>query len=123
MAYPNDQGQDAGAIPVRVVAGGSGGGATGFAFQAVIVTTGTAVQLSSHSLENGCVVKSLSSNSVLRQTTAPNAALTNVVDGTGNGYILEPGEAAPYSAASNITNTNQIYVNGQAGDVFSVIGA
>lgn len=104
----------------------SGSNATTFCDQAVIAVTGTAVALPSHALKNGCIVKSLSTNSALRQTTSTSATLGILVAGASGaaaGYILEPGEAAPYAAASNLTNANQIFVNGQAGDVFSIIGS
>lgn len=109
--------------------GGGGGGSTtavSFCDQVVIAVTGTPVGFASHAMVNGCVVKSLSSNSALRQTTSTSATVNTAVAGASGltaGYILEPGEAAPYAAASNLTNTNQIYVNGQAGDVFSCIGS
>jgi len=97
-----------------------------FCDQVVIVNTGVAVALPAHPMKNGCVVKSLSGNSALRQTTSTSATLSNAVAGASGaaaGYILEPGEAAPYSVSASLTNTSQIYVNGQAGDVFSMIGS
>jgi hypothetical protein len=115
---------DAAGNPVNPAGQGSSGNA--FCDQAVIVATGVAQALPAHAVSSGVIVKSLSSNSALRQTTSTNAALTNAMagaSGVGAGYILEPGEAAPYSAAANLTNTSQIYVNGQIGDVFSITGS
>ena len=105
--------------------GGSGSGTT-FADQVKIVTSGVAVQLPAHAIANGVIVKSLSTNNPSRQTTSVSATLTNSTSGASGatqGYILEPGEAAPYSVSTTLTNTNQIYVNGYAGDIFSIIGS
>lgn len=104
----------------------TGSNATTFCDQVVIAATGTAVALPAHAMKNSCIVKSKSTNSSLGQTTSTSATLGILVAGASGaaaGYILDPGEAAPYAAASNLTNTNQIYVNGQAGDVFSIIGS
>lgn len=97
-----------------------------FCDQAVISVTGTPVPLPAHAMTSSCIVKSLSSNSAARQTTSLSATLSNATAGASGataGYILEPGEAAPYAASTNLTNTNQIYVNGQQGDIFSIIGS
>ncbi len=93
-------------VPSIVVAG-----------QVVIATTGMPVQLPSAALQNGIVVKSLTTNSTASQTIG-GAGLTNAVDGTGNGYVMLPGEAAAFAVA----NANLIYVNGTAGDVFTYQG-
>lgn len=85
--------------------------------QTKIVVTGTAVRLPSNALINGLIVKSKITNNVARQTVGT-SAVTNIVDGTGNGYILEPGEAASFA----VTNSNAIWVNGTAGDIFSFEG-
>ena len=54
-----------------------------------------------------------SANGVVGGTT-----VTNTQDGTGNGYIIQPGEAAP--AATN--QASSVCVNGTAGDVYTYIG-
>lgn len=112
---------DADPLPVYVQDGAGGTPSPTVAGQVIIAVTNTAVQLPSNSIKNGVVIKSLSTNSSLRQTTSTDSALVNTVTGSGThaGYILEPGEAAPFI----VSDTNQIYVNGQAGDIFSFIGS
>ncbi len=85
--------------------------------QVKIATTGTAVQLPAAALQNGLVVKSLNNNSPAMQTIGA-AGLSNAIDGTGNGYILLPGEAASFA----VPNANLVYVNGTAGDIFAFEG-
>lgn len=107
---------DAAGNPINPATGAGGNPATVKTSQAVIAVTGTAVQLSVASvpLVNGLIVKSKSSNNAAGQTVGP-AGVTNVTNGTGNGYILDAGEAASFG----VTNVNAVYVNGTAGDVFS----
>ncbi len=88
-----------------------------FTGQVKIVTTGVAVQLPDHVLTNGIVIKSLATNSASMQTIGP-SGVTNAVDGTGNGYIMAPGEASSFA----VPNANLLYVNGTAGDVFTYEG-
>lgn len=85
--------------------------------QVKIATTGTAVALPNVSLVNGIVVKAKTSNAT--QTSASPgvvgpAGVTTVIDGTGSGYPLAPGEAASFACS----NANAVSVNGTAGDVF-----
>lgn len=86
--------------------------------QVKIAVTGTAVQLASNSLSVGLIVKSKSTNNAALQTTGA-STVTFTIDGTGNGYILEPGEAASFA----VNNSNVIWVNGTAGDIFSYEGS
>lgn len=91
--------------------------ATVFTGQVKIVTTGTAVQLPAAVLINGLSVMSLISNSTLKQTMG-GTGISNVVDGTGNGIIRQPGEGWGFG----VPNANYIWVNGQAGDIFTYGG-
>lgn len=83
--------------------------------QALIAVTGTAVRLTpSNILVNGLIVRSLVTNNSTGQTVG-GSGVTNVVNGTGNGYILQPGEAAAFG----VTNVATLFVNGTAGDIFT----
>ena len=85
--------------------------------QIKIAVTGTAVQLPSNVLTNGVVVKSKGTNATTYQTVG-SSNVTTTVDGTGNGYILAPGEAASFG----VTNTNAVWCNGTVGDIFTFEG-
>ena len=85
--------------------------------QLTISTTGTAVCLPPGTLTNGVIIKSLSTNNATGATVGP-YTVTNTVSGTGNGYIIFPGEAAPF--ASNFPPG--ICINGTAGDIFTYVG-
>lgn len=85
--------------------------------QIVIAVTGTAVCLPSNALTNGVIVKSLLSNNAAKQTVG-GASVTNTVNGTGNGYILQPGEASSFG----VTNSSAVCGNGTAGDIFTYSG-
>jgi hypothetical protein len=82
--------------------------------QVKIAVTGTAVQLQSNALVNGLIIKSISSNNAANQTVGA-STVTNTTDGTGNGYILFPGEAASFG----VSNSNAVWVNGTIGDIFT----
>jgi len=103
--------------------GGGGGGGSGgvntnvIVGQVKIATTGTRVQLPSNALANGLIVKSLSANAAAGATIG-GASVSNAVDGTGNGYVLAPGEASSFA----VSNSNLLYVNGTAGDIFTYEG-
>ena len=88
--------------------------------QVKIAVTGTAVQLSSTSyvLQNGVVIAAKNSNTT--SDTIGNSSVTNVIDGTGNGIIIDSGAMVGICAGINI---NSIYVNGTAGDSFSYAGS
>ena len=88
--------------------------------QVKIATTGTAVQLSSGSyvLQNGLIVYGKTGNSALG--TVGTSAVTDTVDGTGNGMLVPAGAGISVGAGVNI---NAIYVNGTIGDIFSYVGS
>jgi hypothetical protein len=85
--------------------------------QAVISSGGVAVQLPSGALKNGVIISARSTNS--GDITIGNRNVTNTEDGTGSGYILEPGSSVSYG----VTNTNVIWINGSTGDVVSWSGS
>jgi len=85
--------------------------------QAIIVVTGTAVQLATNALVNGLVVKAKSTNNSTCGTVG-GASITNDYTGSGNGYGLCPGEASSFA----VGNSNLLYVNGTAGDIFTFEG-
>lgn len=109
-----------GNLKVNVAANGSPGPTNPSTFvtgQLIIVTTGTQVCAPSAALQNGLIVKSLPSNSSNKQTIGP-TGVTNVVNGSGNGYVLSPGEAG----SVGIANASSVCVNGTVGDIFTYIG-
>ena len=84
--------------------------------QAVIAVTGTAVRLSAVSVElptASVLVYAKGSNNATGGTVGA-AGVTNAVNGTGNGYILESGQ----SVVIMTDNVNLVWVNGTAGDIF-----
>lgn len=85
--------------------------------QAKITVTSTAVQLSANTLTNGVIISAKSTNAA--SITIGGASVTNTVDGTGNGYILEAGASVSFA----ISNTNLLYINGTAGDIISFAGS
>ena len=88
--------------------------------QKAIAVTGTAVQLSAASvpLPSGMVIVAAHPDNTAAITVGA-AAVTNTVDGTGNGAILAPGEAIVVYVA----NVNLIYINGTANDIASYSAA
>ena len=85
--------------------------------QVVIAVTGTAVVLSAASvaLPAGTVlVSALEANNAAGGTVG-GVAVTNIVNGAGNGFILEAGK----STVVNADDLADVYVNGTAGDIFS----
>ena len=88
--------------------------------QKKVGVTGTAVQLSAASvpLPSGMVIVAAHPDNAAAITVGA-AAVTNTVDGTGNGAILAPGEALAFFAA----NVNLIYINGTANDIASYSAA
>lgn len=105
---------DPGSPIAVVVSPGSPTLATG---QAIVASTGTAVQLPSHALVNGVIITAHGTNAAAVVIGGPGVA--NALTGSGNGAELAPG--ASVSAA--VTNTNQLYINGAAGDWVSFIGS
>lgn len=85
--------------------------------QAKIASTGTAVQLGSNTLTNGVIITALSTNTA--SITVGGSSVTNTTNGTGNGYILEAGASASWA----VSNTNQLWINGTAGDIVSFAGS
>jgi len=82
--------------------------------QKVIAVTGTAVSLSATSVElptSLVIVYALSTNTEA-MVVGP-ATATNVKDGSGNSYILEPGQSVAIMAG----DLASVYINGIAGDV------
>ena len=98
------------------VAGLGGGQNTVLSGQKKIATTGTAVQLGSGALVNGVIITA-NINNAAPISIGP-VGVNNTQDGTGNGYILNPGTSIAYSA----TNLSPIYINGTAGDFVSYSG-
>ncbi|MHC5536676.1 hypothetical protein ACYOEI_00195 [Singulisphaera rosea] len=85
--------------------------------QAIIAVTGTAVQLPSHALINGVIVTAHGTNAA--SITIGGSSVTNTLTGSGNGVEL----AAGASVSAAVSNTNQLWVNGTAGDWISFIGS
>ena len=85
--------------------------------QAKIVVTGTAVQLGTNTLLNGVIITAASAN--VATITIGTSAVTNTVDGTGNGYILAAGASISFA----VNNTNVLYINGTAEDIISFSGS
>jgi len=85
--------------------------------QAVIAVTGTAVALSAVALAlpaGTVLVSALAANDATGGSVG-GATVTDDVDGTGNGFILEAGK----STVVNADDLADVYVNGVAGDIFS----
>lgn len=85
--------------------------------QKAVAVTGTAVNLPDNKLSNGVILTAKSTNSGNILVGMSNVSVTE--DGSGNGYILEPGNSVSYG----VTNTNTIWVNGSASDVVSWSGS
>ena len=86
--------------------------------QVVIAATGTAVQLPSNVAVNGVRITAHPLNTAPTKLIGGTVGIVGVTDatsGSGNGELIQPGTALGYSAS----NTNQLYVNGIAGDIFT----
>jgi hypothetical protein len=83
-----------------------------------IATSGTQVQLSASSvvLTNGLYVKALFSNTAAISVGL--TGVTNTVDGSGNGFILGPGEGQFFP----VNNLNLLFCNGTSGDACTFEG-
>lgn len=79
--------------------------------------TTSAVQLGANTLTNGVIFSALSTN--VGNIFIGGSGVNATVDGTGTGYILEPGASISFAA----TNTNLYYVIGTANDVLSFAGS
>lgn len=85
--------------------------------QVKISSTGTAVQLTAGGLSNGIILQAKSTNSA--NLLLGTSGVTRTEDGTGNGFILEPGNSITFAA----DNASDIYVNGVTGDILSYAGS
>lgn len=85
--------------------------------QAKIASSGTAQQLPLHSSVNGFILTAKSTNT--NPIVVGDASVTNTVDGTGNGYILEPGASVSTAKLA----LKDIYIIGSSGDVISFAAA
>ncbi|MGC9395397.1 MAG: hypothetical protein ACP5J4_11135 [Anaerolineae bacterium] len=82
--------------------------------QAVIAVTGTAVALAAVATPlptSSVLVAALSTNGAMM--TVGGAGVTNTVDGSGNGFILEAGQ----SVVIMTDDLADVYVNGTANDI------
>ena len=104
-------------VNVKATTGGGGLATVPLCGQAKIAVTGTRVQLGSNVLTNGVIVSAKSGNAAV--VTIGGSAVTNTVDGTGNGYILAAGASVSFA----VSNTNALYLNGTAGDIISFAGS
>jgi hypothetical protein len=78
---------------------------------------GSIDQLPANTLLNGVVVTAKSTNAA--PIVIGGSGVTNVTDGTGNGYILEAGASMSWA----IKNTNALYAIGTSADVLSFAGS
>jgi hypothetical protein len=88
--------------------------------QSTVAITGTAVQLNggtSQALTNGIIITAASGNS--GPISVGSSGVNHTQDGTGNGYLL----AASASISFAVTDTNDVYINGSAGDYVSWAGS
>jgi hypothetical protein len=85
--------------------------------QAVVATTSIAVQLSSNVLTQGVVVTANVNNT--NPIVVGLSSVTNVTNGTGNGFVLVPGA----STGIAVLNTSTLWINGTAGDNVSFVGS
>jgi hypothetical protein len=83
--------------------------------QVKIAVTGVAVQLPDKITTNGIEITNCGTTAILWG----GADVTNVADGTGNGYVL----AAGATASTATDNANRIWVNGTAGGWISFLGS
>lgn len=78
--------------------------------QKKIAATGTAVPLGAGLVLNGICVTAYPDNGDVITVGGPGT--TAIIDGTGNGYRLQPGQSQVFAVA----DLNQLYINGTAGD-------
>lgn len=88
-----------------------------FTGQRNIETSGTSLQLSGNVIKSSLIVLAKQTNSDDVYIGVSNVA--QLGDGTGNGLILSPGQ----SISIPVTNTNLLYLNGNAGDIITYIGS
>ena len=83
----------------------------------VAITAGTPVQLSTTGNITGIAVKALSTNT--SGVTLGNSQVSGNIDGTGNGYVLLPGDQIILTQR----DVSRVWVNGRtSGDVLTFIG-
>jgi hypothetical protein len=82
----------------------------------IALTANTRAQLPSNALVNGFILKSSPLNGA--NVLIGGSTVSTTADGSGNGFILEPGASAPLS----VTNTNAIYLISAAAAVLSYVG-
>ncbi len=85
--------------------------------QAKIAVTGVAVQLPNKEFVNGVLISALSTNTA--NIIIGEDGVTTTEDGTGNGYILEPGNTASFA----VMNLKRLFINGTANDIISFVGS
>jgi len=88
--------------------------------QAVISTTGTAVNLesgSSQALLNGLIVTANANN--VADVCLGTFDVENITNGAGNGYVLQPGASISFALA----NSDELWVTGTANDSISWAGS
>lgn len=84
--------------------------------QAKVAVTNTAVCLSAAALVNGLVIKALAANAAA--ITIGGTGVNSTTDGTGNGYVLAPGEAMSFA----VDNASRVCINGASGAGVSYAG-
>lgn len=84
--------------------------------QAKVAVTNTAVQLATNTLTRGVAIKANPTNTAA--ITIGASSVTATADGTGNGFILKPGDAATFT----VSNSNVLWINGTANDYISFEG-
>lgn len=85
--------------------------------QAKIAVTATAVQLTAGALTNGVIITANPANT--KPISIGPSTVNNTTDGTGNGYILQPGASVSFS----VSDVSVLYINGTAGDIVSWAGS
>ena len=85
--------------------------------QVAIAVTGTAVQFPANALVNGVIVTAHGTNAA--SVVIGNSAVSNTLTGSGNGQELAAGASTSFA----VTNTNQLWVTGTAGDWISFGGS
>lgn len=84
--------------------------------QKKVAVTGTAVQIATGALLNGVVITANVNNA--NPISIGGVGVNNTQDGTGNGYILQPGASVSYA----VSNLSYLYINGTSGDFVSYSG-
>lgn len=85
--------------------------------QVRVEVTNTAVRFPDLGTGNGVIIKANPNNAAA--VTIGGLTITNTTDGTGNGFVLSPGETIGYSSSS----IGDLYVNGTANDWVTFIGS